>query len=123
MEDSFNIKANNILYIDNSSLYNLHILMFGILNRFSKDIDYVNLQILMNVRMLVNTGMSVVGTVIIMITAMPLFIVIILPIRLVYYFALSRSSTWTRRVRSTGSSPSPGHPSTLTSARASLEPN
>ena len=67
--------------------------MFGILNRFSKDIDYVNLQILMNVRMLVNTGMSVVGTVIIMITAMPLFIVIILPIRLVYYFALSRSST------------------------------
>ena len=90
MEDSFNIKANNILCIDNGSLYNLHILMFGILNRFSK--DYVNLQILMNVRMLVNTGMSMVGTVIIMITAMPLFIVIILPISLVYYFALSRSS-------------------------------
>ena len=57
-----------------------------ILNRFSKDIDYVDLQIPMNVRMLVNTGMSVVGTVIVMITAMPLFIVVILPVSLVYYF-------------------------------------
>ena len=57
-----------------------------ILNRFSKDIDYVDLQIPMNVRMLVNTGMSVVGTVIVMITAMPIFIVVILPVSVVYYF-------------------------------------
>ena len=57
-----------------------------ILNRFSKDIDYVDLQIPMNVRLLVNTGMSVIGTVVVMITAMPLFIVVILPVSLVYYF-------------------------------------
>ena len=56
-----------------------------ILSRFAKDIDYVDMQIPMNVRTLLNTGTSVVGTVIAMVTAMPIFIVVIIPVSLVYY--------------------------------------
>merc|ERR1719210_2596428 len=55
-----------------------------ILNRFSKDIDIVDLQIPMNIRLLFNMCMSVMGTVVVIVFAMPIFIVVIIPVGGVY---------------------------------------
>ena len=57
-----------------------------ILNRFSKDIDIVDLQIPMNIRLLFNMCMSVMGTVVVIVFAMPIFIVVIIPVGGIYYF-------------------------------------
>ena len=57
-----------------------------ILSRFSKDIDIVDTMIPMNMRMLLTTGLSVLGTVVAIVFAMPQFLAIILPVAALYYF-------------------------------------
>ena len=57
-----------------------------ILSRFSKDIDIVDTMIPMNMRMLLTTGLSVLGTVVAIVFAMPQFVAIILPVAGLYYF-------------------------------------
>ena len=57
-----------------------------ILNRFSKDIDIVDNQIPMNMRMLFTTSLNVLGTLFVIVFAMPLFIVVILPVAIIYYY-------------------------------------
>ena len=57
-----------------------------ILNRFSKDIDIVDNQIPMNLRNMMNTSLNVLGTVFVIVFAMPLFIAVILPVSVLYYF-------------------------------------
>ena len=56
-----------------------------ILSRFSKDIDIVDTMIPMNMRMLLTTGLSVLGTVVAIVFAMPQFVAIILPVAGLYY--------------------------------------
>ena len=56
-----------------------------ILNRFSKDIDIVDNQIPMNLRMVFTTVLDVVGTVVVIIFAMPIFVAVILPLSVIYY--------------------------------------
>ena len=57
-----------------------------ILNRFTKDIDILDSTIPMNVRQLFNQGLTVAGTVIAVVYALPIFIVIVIPIGILYYF-------------------------------------
>ena len=57
-----------------------------ILNRFSKDIDIVDNQIPMNLRSMMTTSLNVLGTVFVIVFAMPLFIAVILPVSVLYYF-------------------------------------
>ena len=57
-----------------------------ILNRFSKDIDIIDSTIPMNVRMLFNQILSVIGTVVAVVFAMPIFIVVVIPVTVLYYF-------------------------------------
>ena len=54
-----------------------------ILNRFSKEIDIVDNQIPMNMRMMFTTSLNVIGTVFVIVFAMPFFIIVVIPD---YYF-------------------------------------
>ena len=56
------------------------------LNRFSKDIDILDTTIPMNFRMLFNQSLNVLGTVFVVVFAMPVFILVVIPIAVVYYF-------------------------------------
>ena len=56
------------------------------LNRFSKDIDIIDTTVPMNFRMLFNQLLNVLGTVFVVIFAMPIFILVVVPIAIVYYF-------------------------------------
>ena len=57
-----------------------------ILNRFSKDIDIVDNTIPMTMRMVLNQLLTVLGTVVAIVFAMPIFIVVVIPIAVIYYF-------------------------------------
>ena len=57
-----------------------------ILNRFSKDIDIVDVTIPMNLRMLLTQSFNVLGTLFVICFANPLFLTVIVPIVLLYYF-------------------------------------
>ena len=57
-----------------------------ILNRFSKDIDIVDVTIPINVRMLFAQSFTVIGTAVVICFANPIFIAVIIPIALMYYF-------------------------------------
>ena len=57
-----------------------------ILNRFSKDIDIVDVTIPMNLRMLLTQSFNVLGTLFVICFANPLFLTVIVPIVLMYYF-------------------------------------
>jgi ATP-binding cassette subfamily C (CFTR/MRP) protein 1 len=57
-----------------------------ILNRFSKDIDIVDNTIPMTMRMVLNQLLNVLGTLVAIVFAMPIFIVVVIPIAVVYYF-------------------------------------
>ena len=70
-----------------------------ILNRFSKDIDIVDTQIPMNIRLLFNMTMSVIGTFVVIIFAIPLFIVVIIPVGLIYYFVQKVYVSTARQVK------------------------
>ena len=56
-----------------------------ILNRFSKDIDIIDTTVPMNVRQLFNQLLTVLGTVVAVVFAMPIFIVIVIPVAFLYY--------------------------------------
>ena len=70
-----------------------------ILNRFSKDVDIVDTMIPMNIRLLFNMLMSVLGTVVVIVFAIPLFIVVIIPVALVYYFVQKLYVATARQVK------------------------
>ena len=57
-----------------------------ILNRFSEDIDIVDNQIPMNNRTLANTTLNVLGTLVAIVFAIPIFLAAIVPIGLAYVF-------------------------------------
>merc|ERR1712142_209193 len=57
-----------------------------ILNRFSKDVDICDVVIPNNLRGLLGTVLSVIGTVVVIVFAMPIFLAIVIPIALAYYF-------------------------------------
>merc|ERR1719244_1014198 len=57
-----------------------------ILNRFSKEIDVVDNQIPMNVRMMFTTSLNVAGTIFTIVFAMPFFIIVVIPVAVLYYF-------------------------------------
>ena len=57
-----------------------------ILNRFAKEIDIMDVTIPMNFRMLLSFTFQVIGTLIAIIFALPIFIVVIIPIAFVFYF-------------------------------------
>jgi ATP-binding cassette, subfamily C (CFTR/MRP), member 1 len=57
-----------------------------ILNRFSKDIDVVDNSIPNNMRMSLNQLLHVLGTLVGIIFAIPIFIVVVIPIAVLYYF-------------------------------------
>jgi len=70
-----------------------------ILNRFSKDIDIVDNQIPMNIRMMFTTSLNVIGTLFVIIFAMPLFIAVIVPLSGVYYFVQKLYVSTARQVK------------------------
>jgi len=57
-----------------------------ILNRFSKDVDVCDVVIPNNLRGLLGTMLNVLGTIIVIVFAMPIFLVIVIPIAIAYYF-------------------------------------
>lgn len=57
-----------------------------ILNRFSKDIDTVDVTIRFNVRMVLIQGFRALGAVIVICLETPLFLVACLPLIVLYYF-------------------------------------
>ena len=57
-----------------------------ILNRFSKDIDIVDVTVPMNIRMLLTQSFNVIGTLFVICFANPLFLTVVVPIVLMYYF-------------------------------------
>ena len=70
-----------------------------ILNRFSKDVDIVDTQIPMNIRLLFNMSTSVLGTVVVILTAMPIFFVVIIPVSFIYYFVQKVYVSTARQVK------------------------
>ncbi len=70
-----------------------------ILNRFSKDVDILDVTIPMNLRMLCNQLYNVVGTIFVICFANPLFIAVVLPIALMYYFLQKFYVTTARQVK------------------------
>ncbi|XP_055852910.1 multidrug resistance-associated protein 1 isoform X2 [Episyrphus balteatus] len=58
-----------------------------VLNRFSKDIDTVDNVIPLNIRAVISQGFSVLATVVVICISTPIFLVAIIPIALIYYFA------------------------------------
>jgi ATP-binding cassette subfamily C (CFTR/MRP) protein 1 len=57
-----------------------------ILNRFSKDIDIVDNAIPLTMRMVLNQLLNVLGTLVAIIFAMPIFILVVIPVAIFYYF-------------------------------------
>ena len=57
-----------------------------ILNRFSKDIDIIDVTIPMLLRGMSGTILNVIGTIFIICFANPIFAAVIVPIAIVYYF-------------------------------------
>ena len=70
-----------------------------ILNRFSKDVDIVDTMIPMNIRLMFNMMMSVSGTVVVIVFALPIFIVVIIPVGIVYYFVQKFYVSTARQVK------------------------
>lgn len=56
------------------------------LNRFSKDIDIVDVTIPMNIRTLLVQGFNVLGTLCVITFANPIFLAVIIPIAVMFYF-------------------------------------
>ena len=57
-----------------------------ILNRFSKDMDIMDVTIPQNIRMLCNQLYNVIGTIVVICFANPIFTAVVVPIMLMYYF-------------------------------------
>merc|ERR1719400_340754 len=57
-----------------------------ILNRLSKDVDICDTTIPNNLRGLLGTILNVLVTVIVIVFAMPIFLVVVIPIAIAYYF-------------------------------------
>ena len=57
-----------------------------ILNRFSKDIDVIDCTLPMNLRTLANQLLNVFSTILVIMIAMPIFVVIVIPLAGFYYF-------------------------------------
>ncbi|TRY61972.1 hypothetical protein TCAL_10708 [Tigriopus californicus] len=70
-----------------------------ILNRFSKDIDIIDVTIPMNIRMLLNQSFNVLGTLVVICFANPIFIAVVIPIILMYYFLQKFYVTTARQVK------------------------
>ena len=70
-----------------------------ILNRFAKEVDIMDITIPMNFRMLLSFTFQVIGTLIAIIFALPIFIVVIIPIALIFYFVQKFYVTTARQVK------------------------
>ena len=70
-----------------------------ILNRFSKDVDIMDVTIPMNFRMLCNQLYNVIGTIFVICFANPIFISVVVPIALMYYFLQKFYVTTARQVK------------------------
>jgi ATP-binding cassette subfamily C (CFTR/MRP) protein 1 len=70
-----------------------------ILNRFSKDMDIMDVTIPMNLRMLFNQLYNVLGTIFVICFANPIFITVVVPIGLMYYFLQKFYVTTARQVK------------------------
>jgi ATP-binding cassette, subfamily C (CFTR/MRP), member 1 len=70
-----------------------------ILNRFSKDIDVVDNSIPMTMRMVLNQLLNVLGTLVAIIFAMPIFIVVVIPVAVLYYFLQKFFVTTARQLK------------------------
>ena len=58
-----------------------------IMNRFSKDVDTLDVNIPFTLRILVTALTSVIGTIIVISYSTPIFLSVVLPLGLLYYFA------------------------------------
>ncbi|XP_076459189.1 multidrug resistance-associated protein 1-like [Babylonia areolata] len=79
-----------------------------IINRFSKDIDLIDNVLPMNVRMFLLCFLHVLGTVVIISMGTPVFLAVILPLMIVYYFVQRfyvATSRQLKRLESTSRSP------------------
>jgi ATP-binding cassette, subfamily C (CFTR/MRP), member 1 len=70
-----------------------------ILNRFSKDIDVVDNSIPMTMRNVLNQLLNVLGTLVVIIFAMPIFIVVVIPVSILYYFLQKFFVTTARQLK------------------------
>ena len=70
-----------------------------ILNRFAKDIDIVDNTIPMTMQFVLNQMLTVVGTLVAIIFAMPLFIVVVIPVAVLYYFLQTFFVSTARQVK------------------------
>ena len=70
-----------------------------ILNRFSKDLDVMDVTIPMNLRMLCGQLYNVIGTIFIICFASPIFISVVVPIFIMYYFLQKFYVTTARQVK------------------------
>ena len=70
-----------------------------ILNRFSKDMDILDVTIPMNMRMLCNQLYNVVGTLFVICFANYWFIIVVIPILIMYYFLQKFYVTTARQVK------------------------
>jgi ATP-binding cassette subfamily C (CFTR/MRP) protein 1 len=83
-----------------------------VVNRFAKDVDYVDRAIPMTFAALMRLSFSVVGTIFVISYNSPIFIVVILPLTVVYFFLQKiyvKSSRQLRRLDSTTRSPIYSH--------------
>ncbi len=70
-----------------SSLLFCDIFILGrIVNRFSKDLDIVDVNIPMTIRMWLGTGSGVFTTLFVISYSTPLFLIVIIPLGIMYYF-------------------------------------
>ena len=70
-----------------------------ILNRFAKEIDIVDVTIPQNFRALLVQGFNVVGTLVAIVIALPIFLVVLVPIGGLFYFVQKYYVTTARQVR------------------------
>ncbi len=61
-------------------------LLGRIVNRFSKDLDIVDVNIPMTIRMWLGTGSGVFTTLFVISYSTPLFLIVIIPLGIMYYF-------------------------------------
>jgi len=70
-----------------------------VLNRFSKDIDIMDITIPMNTRMLFTQAFNVIGTLLVICIANPVFVAVVIPIMILYYMVQKFYVTTARQVK------------------------
>ena len=70
-----------------------------IVNRFAKDVDYIDVMIPLTFSNLLRQGFAVLGTVIVICTTNPIFIAVIIPIGFLYWFVQKYYVSTSRQLR------------------------